>query len=154
VLWTDIRQFFGVGTEVTEWRRAEVPICLSCKQQVYEEEDGRLWRYVRRILIGLGSVFVVSVAARAALAQVGFDHPLYPVAMTIDFLAPVAMGTFVILMIPAVFIRLARRENSDRYQMFIFRNLGPYDWKGDLRFGYPIFATIVRELNPARDWNP
>ena len=140
------------ATQVTEWRRAEVPICLSCKQLVYEEKDGRLWRYFRKILIGLGSVFVVSQAARTAMSQVGFAHPLNSVAQLVGFLAPMAMMISVIILIPAAFIYLARRENSDRYQMFIFRKLAGYDWKGDLRFGNAVFAAKVHAMNPAREW--
>jgi len=156
ILHTDIVDRSTASYYKTGWRRSQVPICLVCKQQVYAEEDGRLWRYLRKILIVLGSTFIISLVARAAMSKVEFYGPLYRVYQvaktTVDFLGPIAMGTFVIILIPAAFIRFARREDSDRYQMFIFRKLAGYDWKGNLRFGNPAFAAKVRAMNPERYW--
>ncbi len=133
------------GSQITEWRVADIPICNACKDEVY----GSRTRRVRRIYGGVLLVGIFVIFFSVILAWISgqkFPDDNIPSFIRLAGITVIGIGVFM-----SVFLLIFPRLSSHRYMAWVMApvaRLNPNT--GIIEFGNQDFAARVRELNPDR----
>lgn len=144
-IWYDFLTTSTGATSVTTWRTGEVPICTSCKDEVYNSRT----RMMRRIYVGvfLAGIFVTLLGVILGRLT-GQEFPSDSISSIIRLLGYVVVGVGLFM---SVFLIVFPRLSGHRYMAWAMRpvaRLNPNT--GVIEFGNREFAARVRELNPNR----
>lgn len=143
-LWYDYFTTSTIGSSLTTWRTADIPICNRCKDEVYNPRTRKARLIYGGMALGGLLLFLSGAVPGLVTGQPPTDNILILMRM-------VGLVMFLVGLILGVFLLIFPSVSKHRFMAWAMRPVARLNHNtGVIEFGNADYAARVRELNPER----